>query len=80
VLQPVLLDGLRPVLWGLLLGFAGGVGVGEAIRSLLYHTQTLDGFVIAGIVGSLLAAAITACVVPVLCALKIDPMQAVRTQ
>lgn len=80
VLRLVLLDGLRPVLWGLLLGFAGGVGAGEVIRSLLYHTQALDGFVIAGMMGSLLVAAIAACVVPALRALRIDPMQALRTQ
>jgi predicted permease len=80
VLRLVLLDGLRPVLWGLVLGFAGGVGAGEIIRSLLYHTQALDGLVIAGMMGSLLVAAIAACVVPALRALKIDPMQALRTQ
>jgi len=80
VLRLVLLDGLRPVLWGLLLGFAGGIGAGEIIRSLLYHTQALDGFVIAGMMGSLLVAAIAACVVPALRALRIDPMQALRTQ
>ena len=80
VLRLVLLDGLRPVLWGLLLVLAGGVGAGEIIRSLLYHTQTLDGFVIAGMIGSLLIAATAACVVPALRALRIDPMQALRTQ
>ena len=80
VLRLVLLDGLRPVLWGLLLGFAGGVGAGEVIRSLLYHTKTLDGLVIAGMMGSLLVASIAACVVPALRALRIDPMQALRTQ
>lgn len=80
VLRLVLLDGLRPVLWGLVIGFAGGVGAGEIIRSLLYHTRALDGFVIAGMIGSLLIAATLACVVPALRALRIDPMQALRTQ
>jgi predicted permease len=80
VMRLVLLDGLRPVLWGLLFGFAGGVGAGEVIRSLLYHTQALDGLVIAAMMGSLLVAAIAACVVPALRALSIDPMQALRTQ
>ncbi|HTV04541.1 MAG TPA: ABC transporter permease [Acidobacteriaceae bacterium] len=80
VLRLVLLDGLGPVLWGLVLGFAGGVGAGEIIRSLLYHTQALDGLVIAGMMGSLLVAATVACLVPALRALKIDPVQALRTQ
>jgi predicted permease len=80
VLRLVLLDGLRPVLWGLVLGLAGGVGAGEVIRSLLYHTQALDALVIAGMVCSLLIAATIACLVPALRAIKIDPMQALRTQ
>jgi len=80
VLRLVLLDGLRPVLVGLVLGLAGGIGAGEIIRSQLYHTQALDGLVIAGMMGTLLLAAVSACIVPALRALSIDPMQALRTQ
>jgi len=36
---------------------AGGIGAWEVIRSLLFHTQALDGLVIAGMMGSLLVAA-----------------------
>jgi predicted permease len=80
VLRLVLFDGLRPVLLGLVLGLAGGIGAGEVIRSQLYHTQALDGLVIAGMMGSLLVAATAACVVPALRAMRIDPMQALRTE
>jgi len=80
VLRLVLIDGLRPVLWGLVLGLAGGIGAGEVIRSLLYHTQALDGLVIAGMTVSLLVAAAAACIVPALRALSINPMEALRTQ
>jgi predicted permease len=80
VLGLVLLDGLRPVLMGLALGLAGGIGAGEVIRSQLYHTNALDGLVIAGMMGSLLVAAVAACAVPALRALRIDPMQALRAE
>lgn len=59
---------------------AGGTGPGEVIRSQLYHTQALDGVMIAGLVGCLLAPATAACLVPALRALRIDPMQAPRTK
>jgi predicted permease len=80
VLRLVLLDGLRPVLTGLALGLAGGIGAGEVIRSQLYHTGALDGLVIVGMMGSLLVAAIAACLVPALRALSTDPMQALRAE
>lgn len=80
VLRLVVIDGLRPVLVGLVLGLAGGIGAGEIIRSQLYRTQALDGLVMAGMMGSLLIAAVTACVIPALRAVSIDPMQALRAE
>lgn len=80
VLRLVVMDGLRPVVAGLALGLAGGVGAGEVIRSQLYHTAALDGLVIAGMMGSLLVAAVAACVVPALRAIHIDPIQALRAE
>lgn len=80
VLRLVLLDGLRPVLAGLVLGLAGGIATGQIIRSQLFHTQPLNPLVIAAMIGCLLLAASAACVVPALRALRIDPMQALRIQ
>jgi len=44
VLRLVLMDGLRPVFYGLAIGLAGGAGVGLLIRSMLYGTKPLDTF------------------------------------
>jgi predicted permease len=79
VLRLVLIDALRPVFLGLVVGLAGGIGAGMVIRSQLYHTQALDALVIAEMVGILLIVAAIACTVPVLRALSIDPVQALRT-
>jgi len=80
VLRLVLLDGLRPVFLGLVIGLAGGAAAGALIRSILYGTSPLDPAVFAAMVGSLLLTAILACLLPAIRASRIEPMQALRTE
>jgi predicted permease len=80
VLRLVLLDGLRPVLIGLLIGLAGGAMAGALIRSVLYGTSPLDPVVFVTMIGSLLLTAIVACAAPAIRASRIEPMQALRTE
>ena len=80
VMRLMLLDGLRPVLIGLLLGLAGGAAAGSLIRSLLYGTSPLDPLVFAVMIGSLLLTALAACAVPAFRASRIEPMQALRLE
>lgn len=80
VLGLVLMDGLRPVLYGLVIGLLGGAGVGLLIRSMLYGTKPLDVMVLVAIVGTLLATSGAACALPALRASRIEPMQALRTE
>ncbi|MEO8725039.1 MAG: ABC transporter permease [Acidobacteriaceae bacterium] len=79
VLRLVLLDGLRPVFIGLLVGLAGGAAAGMLIRSLLYATSPLDPLTFAAMIGALLLTAIAACALPAIRASRVDPMQALRT-
>jgi predicted permease len=80
VLRLVLLDGLRPVFLGLLIGLAGGATAATLIRSILYGTSPLDPAVFAIMVGSLLLTAIIACALPAIRASRIEPMQALRVE
>ncbi len=80
VLRLVLLDGLRPVFIGLLLGGVTGGFAGVLIRSQLYGTRALDPAVFAGMVACLLLTAAVACAVPAVRALRIEPMQALRVE
>jgi ABC-type antimicrobial peptide transport system permease subunit len=80
VLRLILMDGLRPVLLGLLLGLAGGIAAGALIRSLLYGTNLLDPMVYVGMIGCLLVTAVIACVVPAIRASQIEPVRALRTE
>jgi predicted permease len=80
VLRLILMDGLRPVLIGLLLGSAGGVAAGLLIKSMLYGTHPADPAVFAGTAASLLVTALAASIFPALRASRIQPMQALRTE
>ncbi len=80
VLRLVLLDGLRPVIIGLLIGLAGGATAAMFIRSILYGTSPFDPIVFATMIGSLLLTAIAACTLPAIRASRIEPMQALRAR
>jgi predicted permease len=80
VLRLVLLDGMGPVLVGLIIGMAGGATAAMFIRSILYGTSPLDPIVFATMVVSLLLTATAACVLPAIRASRIEPMQALRME
>jgi predicted permease len=80
VLGLVLVDALRPVLIGLLIGSAGAVAAAMLIKSILYGTQPVDPAVFAAMVGSLLMTAAAASAFPALRACRIDPTQALRSE
>jgi predicted permease len=80
ILRLVLLDGMRPVLLGLVLGLVGGAVAGMLIKSILYGTRPLDPVVFMGMIGSLLLTAGFASAVPALRACRIEPTQALRTE
>ncbi len=80
ILRLVLFDGMRPVLFGLILGLLGGAVAGILIKSILYGTRPLDPIVFAGMVGSLLVTAAIASAIPALRACRIEPTQALRTE
>ncbi len=80
VLRLMLLDGLQPALFGLILGLAASAAATRFIRSLLYETQPLDPAVFAAVAATLLLVAALACMAPAWHASRLDPMQALRTE
>jgi predicted permease len=80
VLWQVLLEGLRPALFGLAFGLAASVGAARLIRSMLYGTRPLDPAVFAAVAVALLLVAGLACMVPAWQASRLDPMRALRTE
>jgi putative ABC transport system permease protein len=80
VLRMMLLDGLRPALFGLAFGLVISVGVARLIRSMLYGTQPLDPGVFGTVAATLLLVAALACMIPAWRASRLDPMKALRTE
>src|SRR6266481_102886 len=80
VLRLMLGDGMRPALYGLVLGLATSAGAVRLIQSMLYGTRPLDPRIFATVAATLLAVAGLACLVPAWRASRIDPMQALRTE
>jgi putative ABC transport system permease protein len=80
VLRLMLGDGLRPALYGLVLGLVASAGAVRLIQSMLYGTRPLDPAIFAAVAVMMLSVAALACLVPAWRASQIDPMQALRTE
>ena len=79
VARLVVRDGLRPVLWGLLLGGVVAIPGALVLKSLLEDVRPLDLPTIIAVPLLLAAAALTACWLPARRASRIDPMTALRS-
>lgn len=80
VLQLMLIDGLRPAFFGLVLGLVASFAAVRLMRAVLYETQPLDPAVFAVVASTLLLVAALACLAPAWRASRLDPMQALRTE
>jgi predicted permease len=80
VMRKMLLDGMRPAIFGLVVGLAASLEAGQMMRDLLYEIKPLDPAVYAAVAAMLLAVAAFACIVPAWRASHVDPMQALRAE
>jgi putative ABC transport system permease protein len=80
VMRKMLLDGMRPAVFGLVVGLAASLEAGQLMHDLLYEIKPLDPAVYAAVAATLLGVAAFACVVPAWRASRIDPMQALRAE
>ena len=80
VMRLMLIDGLRPALFGLALGLLASIGVTRLIRSMLFGTTGLDSSVFIIVIVALLLAATLACIIPAWRASRLDPVIALRAE
>ena len=80
VMRKMLLDGMRPAVFGLLVGLVASLEAGRLMRDLLYEIRPLDPAVYAAVAATLIAVAALACIVPAWRASRLDPVQALRAE
>ena len=80
VMRQMLFDGLRPALYGLVIGIVASAAAVRLIESMLYGTRPLDPTIFAAVAATLLVVAALACLIPAWRASRIDPMQALRME
>jgi predicted permease len=76
----VVRQGLGAAGVGLGLGLAGAAALGRVMTSLLYGVKPTDVFTFVGVAGVLLAVVLAACLVPARRAVRVDPLEALRSE
>ncbi len=78
--QMILRDGMRPVLWGSLLGLLCSFIVTRFLKALLFGIAPTDPLTYASTIAVLLAIAFCACTLPAAKAIRVDPLISLRDQ
>jgi ABC-type antimicrobial peptide transport system permease subunit len=80
VLWLMLVDGLRPALFGLLLGLLASAGSVKLIESMLFGTRPFDPTVFVAVIATLFVVVALACAIPAWRASRLNPIQTLRTE
>ena len=76
----VVRNGLRLTAIGLIIGLALAVGLGFAMRSMLFGVSPVDPITFAGLALVMIAVSAMACWLPARRAAAIDPLEALRSE
>jgi putative ABC transport system permease protein len=80
VMSMVLLQGMQPVLLGLVAGLATSLLAGRLVASELYEIAPNDPFPLAAVATALFFTALAACWAPARRATLVDPLRALRSE
>ena len=78
VVTMLMIQSLKPILTGVILGIVGGFGLSRAFNSMFWRITTVDPALMAGIAVVMLVVALIAAWVPVNRVTRIDPQAALR--
>jgi putative ABC transport system permease protein len=80
VLALILVQHLKPALIGTAIGVAGAIGLGQALRTLVYGIAATDPITFVGMALVLVTVTIIACWIPARRATRVDPLVALRAE
>jgi putative ABC transport system permease protein len=80
ILRLIVRQGMKPVLFGLLIGVAAALAVGRLIHSQLYQTSEYNPILLSVTLTILGMAALLACFFPAYRATLVNPVEALRTE
>lgn len=80
VIRQIVRQGMQPAAIGIVLGLLAAFGVSRLLSSLLFGIASSDPLTYVGVAILLAGAALAACYVPALRALRIDPVSALREE
>jgi hypothetical protein len=80
VLRLLVLESMRPVLWGIAAGGIGAFFLSRGLRSLLFRIEPTDPVTFASVAAILAATALAAAFLPTLRAARVDPVRALRSE
>jgi putative ABC transport system permease protein len=78
VLKMILLQGIHPVLVGIVIGLAGAWALARWMQSMLFHVSTTDPWIFILVPSILVLIAVLASYIPARRAAKVDPVIALR--
>ncbi len=80
VVNLVLWQGVRPAIWGIVLGVLGALWTGNLMRGLLYKVAPQDPLTLVAVPVLLLGIVVAACVIPARRATRVAPATALRSE
>jgi len=78
VLRMVVVEGMKPVLFGVILGIAGAFALGRLLASLIYAVRPTDPLTFFTSAALLALISLLACLIPAYRATRVDPISALR--
>jgi putative ABC transport system permease protein len=78
VLRMVVIEGMKPVVFGVVVGIAGAFALGRVLASLIFSVKPTDPFTFLAAAALLALISLFACMVPAYRATRVDPISALR--
>ena len=80
VLKLVLTDGMKPILLGVVIGFAAALALGRVVSSLIYGVRATDPLTFGAVALLLVAVGILATALPAYRATRVEPVRTLREE